>query len=91
MPNLSEFLYEIGIGIYMYYSDAKDSGKHHTPHVHIKYGNREIEYDIENLRTIKGSGEIKRNILKQIEKWIEKHQEELLEMWDTADIRRIKD
>ena len=60
-----------GIIISMYYLDNK---KHHTPHIHVKYQDKEAVISIPNGDVLEG--EIPSNKMKLVQAWIEIHQED---------------
>ena len=88
MPSLSNRLYNVGIVIYMYFQETQGQGKHHLPHIHVAYKDMEVVYDFVNMEIIEGDN-LKPQIKKILTKWIEDHQDELLEMWNTGDIKRL--
>ena len=68
-----------GIIISMYYLDTK---KHHLPHIHIKYQEKEAVISIPEGELIEGN--IPSNKMKLVVAWIEIHQDELMADWDLA-------
>lgn len=88
MPNLSNYLYRVGIIIYMYYQETQGQGKHHLPHVHITYKDNDTAYDFINMKEIDGDP-IKKSIKKEVEKWLDKNRDELLYMWNNGEIYKI--
>ena len=68
-----------GIIISMYYLDNK---KHHTPHIHVKYQDKEAVIEIPNGNLLEG--EIPSNKMKLVQAWIEIHQEDLMADWELA-------
>ena len=76
MPVISMFY---GVIVLMYYFDNR---KHHTPHIHLKYGDEEAVVSIPEGSVIEG--EISRNKLKLVEAWIEIHRDELMANWELA-------
>lgn len=74
MPIISQFY---GITISMYYNEEK--GKHHKPHIHIKYNNYKIIYDFEcNIL----EGVLPNKQKKLVEAWIIIHKIELIQLWN---------
>ena len=71
MPEISRFL---GIIIAMFYRD------HAPPHFHAIYGEYEITVEIESGVI---NGRFPRRALKLVLEWLELHQDELLENWQT--------
>lgn len=79
MPEISRFL---GIIIFMYFDE------HNPPHFHVKYNEHRAVMDIQSLNILAGYVPVKVRGL--VEEWAELHQQELLEMWNTKDFRKIK-
>ena len=73
MPIISQFY---GIVISMYYEE--DKGKHHKPHIHIRYNNEKAIFDFYGKIL---EGKIGNKQRKMIEAWIEIHKEELETLW----------
>jgi hypothetical protein len=76
MPTISMFY---GIIIYLYFFDNQ---KHHLPHIHAEYGEKEGVFLIETGELIDGDLPIKQK--KLVAAWIEIHKEELLANWKLA-------
>lgn len=76
MPVISMYY---GIIVLMYYFDNR---KHHTPHIHVKYGEEEAVVSIPEGGVIEGS--IRANKMKLVQAWIEIHREELMANWQLA-------
>ena len=74
MPIISQFY---GIVVTMYYHEEK--GKHHIPHIHIRYNNDKVIYDFE-CNIIEGNIPYKQKRI--IEAWIVIHREELITLWN---------
>lgn len=68
-----------GIVVMMYFFDNR---KHHMPHVHVKADGEEAVISIPDGDLIEGS--LRRNKLKLVQAWIEIHQAELIECWESA-------
>lgn len=68
-----------GIIVSMYYFDHQ---RHHLPHIHLRYQEKEAVLSIPDGRLLEG--EIPKNKMKLALAWIEIHQEELLANWDLA-------
>lgn len=75
MPELSRFN---NIKIYMYFSD---NDKHQKPHIHIKYGEKEMVLGIDGTKL---SGHIPPKQLRKVRKWVKIHEEELYDTWNKA-------
>ena len=73
MPIISQFY-----GIVVTMNDEL-KGKHHTPHIHIRYNNYKVVYDF-NCNIIEGRIPYKQK--KMIEAWIVIHKEELITLWN---------
>lgn len=76
MPIVSMFY---GILVYMYF---EDSDRHNLPHIHAKYAEFEAVLSIPDARLLAGDMPAKK--LKQLEVWIDLHQEELMGNWELA-------
>ena len=76
MPVLSMFY---GIIIYMYFQDNE---KHHIPHIHARYQNKEAVFSILDGSLI--DGEIPYKKINLVKAWITIHEEELMANWDLA-------
>jgi hypothetical protein len=64
MPVISRFL---GLAIYMYWND------HNPPHIHVIYGDYELQLNIESFEVIQG--ELPPNKLNKLVKWCRLNQE----------------
>lgn len=72
MPVISQFF---GIIIQMFFNE---NGKHHKPHIHVRYNEYEVVYDF------KGNileGNLPNKQKKLVEAWILIHQEDLQSLW----------
>lgn len=74
MPIISQFY---GIVVSMYFDEK--NGKHHIPHIHVRYNNYKIVYDFESNIL---SGDIPYKQKKMVEAWILIHKEELVTLWN---------
>ncbi len=70
MPEISRFL---GIVIMMFAPD------HNPPHVHVRYGDYEV---LINLTDGEVKGTMPKHILKTVFRWMEMHEDELMENWN---------
>ncbi len=68
-----------GLIVSMYYLDNK---RHHLPHIHVKYQDKESVFAIETGDLLEGI--LPGNKRKLIEAWIEIHKEELMADWTLA-------
>lgn len=68
-----------GIIVSMYYFDTK---KHHLPHIHVSYADKEAVLQIPEGNLLEGS--LPANKMRLMLAWIEIHQEELMADWDLA-------
>ena len=78
MPQISRFF---GIVIYMYYDD------HPPPHFHAKYGNREVQININDLSVINGS--LPARALGLVIEWASQHKDEIKSNWDLVSSMNI--
>ena len=68
-----------GIIISMYFFDSR---RHHKPHIHVKYQEREAVIEIPGGEILEGA--IPSGKMKLVEAWIEIHKDELMADWDLA-------
>lgn len=81
MPTISKFY---GITIKMYFIQSE----HIPPHIHAFYNEYVSVININNLEEIEGNLPIK--ALKIVREWLKINKEELLQMWNTQEFKRIK-
>jgi len=62
--------------------------EHGFPHIHAMYGENEAVFKIEDSTMLKGF--LKPKQRKIVERFIKEYKEELLNMWNKQEIRRIK-
>lgn len=79
MPELCRFQ---GIIITMYFNE------HNPPHFHAEYNGVETLFDLVQGVFIKGALPSRQSRL--VLAWYELHKEELMEMWETKEFRKIK-
>ncbi|BAP57327.1 hypothetical protein THII_3030 [Thioploca ingrica] len=72
MPEIARFY---GIIIKLFFSD------HPPPHFHAIYGEYNAIFNIEILEMIEG--DLPNRAIKMVLEWASRHQQELLEMWNT--------
>jgi len=68
-----------GLIVSMYYLDNK---RHHLPHIHVRYQEKEAVFLIETGEILEG--ELPGNKRKLVEAWIEIHHEDLIADWSLA-------
>jgi hypothetical protein len=76
MPTISMFY---GILVTMYY---EDTGRHHTPHIHVRYQGKKASIALEDGTVLAGDFPAKQ--LRMVQVWIDLHQDELLADWEMA-------
>jgi hypothetical protein len=81
MPEICRFY---GIVIRMFLIDWE----HPPRHIHVKYGEHVAIMELENLNII--DGRIPKRCRQLVREWAELHQQDLIEMWDTQQFRRIE-
>lgn len=81
MPVLSRFY---GIIIRMYFQQSE----HNPPHIHAIYGENVAAIDFQKKKIIEG--ELPKKALELVIEWISIHEEELKEIWDTQNFKKIK-
>ncbi len=80
MPTLSSFY---GIVIKMYFQQSE----HNPPHFHAIYGEFMGSIDIQTGKLIEG--DLPDRALKLILEWLDIHKNELIEMWNTQEFKKI--
>jgi hypothetical protein len=68
-----------GLIVSMYYLDNK---RHHLPHIHVKYQEKEAVFSIDSGEILEG--ELPPNKRKLVEAWIEIHKEDPFADWSLA-------
>ena len=76
MPAISMFY---GILVTMYY---EDTGRHHTPHIHVRYQGKKASIALEDGTVLAGDFPAKQ--LRMVQVWIDLHKDELLADWEMA-------
>lgn len=76
MPRISEFF---GIFVYMYFHDVQ---QHHTPHVHVRYGEYKAVFSIETGERL--AGRLGPRQTKRVQNWIAARKIALEENWQRA-------
>ncbi len=76
MPAIAMFY---GLIVYMFFKDNK---KHHTPHIHVEYGEQEVVVEIPSGKVL--GGKIPRAKMKLLQAWIVLHKDELMADWKLA-------
>jgi len=79
MPEICRFL---GIVISMYFDE------HNPPHFHVRYNEYRAVMDIRTLNILAGS--LPARVRGLVEEWTEKHQDELLSMWESKDFHKVE-
>lgn len=80
MPVISRFY---GMIIKMFFF----SSEHNPPHIHVLYGEYMGIIDIKTCEMI--IGDLPNKAYNIAREWIEIHQKELIEMWETQDIHSL--
>ena len=80
MPVISRFY---GMIIKMFFL----ASEHNPPHIHVVYGEYIGVIDIRTLQMLQG--DLPNKALKIVQEWTQIHQESLLEMWETQDIKPL--
>jgi hypothetical protein len=62
-------------------------GGHNPPHVHASYSGTEGFFDIRTGEQVKG--DMRGRSLQLIAEWIEIHREELLQMWESQEFKKL--
>lgn len=80
MPILSNFY---GIIIKMYFQQSE----HNPPHIHAVYGEYIGSIDIQTGELIEG--DLPNRALKLVQEWTKVHKNELLNIWNTQEFKKI--
>ena len=80
MPVISRFY---GMVIKMFFL----ASEHNPPHIHVLYGEYMGVIDIHTNKMIQG--DLPDKALKIAQEWTSIHQQELLKMWETQDIKQL--
>ena len=80
MPLLSSFY---GIIIKMYFQQSE----HNPPHIHAIYGEYTGSINIKSGELIEG--DLPDRALRLIQEWLSIHKEELLDIWNTQEFKKI--
>lgn len=83
MPILARFY---GIIIRMYFRQSE----HNPPHIHVIYQDITFSITIKDMKIIDGDMNPPSRALSMVKEWIELHQTELLNMWETQDIHQLE-
>ena len=75
-PTISMF-YGILVSIFF-----EESGRHHLPHIHVRYSGEKAAVAIEDGRILAGDFPAKQ--LRMVHAWIEIHKDELFADWELA-------
>jgi len=78
MPEIARFY---GIIIKMYFSD------HLPSHFHAIYGENNGIFELNSLEMIEG--DLPNRAIKLVKEWAEQYKNELLEMWNTQDFKKL--
>ena len=81
MPVISKFY---GMTIKMYFLSKENN----PPHIHVIYGDYMSSININNLKVIQG--DLPEKALKLVLEWIKIHKEEILEMWEKQEFKKIE-
>lgn len=80
MPILSQFY---GIIIKMYFQQSE----HNPPHIHVTHSGDMAEFSIKTGQVLEGKLPPKETAMVKI--WLSLHRNELLEIWNTQDFKKI--
>jgi hypothetical protein len=78
MPEICRFL---GIVITMYFDE------HNPPHFHVRYNEYRAAMSINDLNVI--AGLLPAKVRGLVQEWAEKNKDELLDIWETGEFRKI--
>ena len=80
MPEITRFY---GIVIKMFFKPKE----HEPSHIHAIYGEYVGEINIKTMEMIEG--DLPKKALELVKEWLEIHQDELQEMWEKQNIRKL--
>ncbi len=80
MPILSNFY---GILIKMYFQQAE----HNPPHIHAIYGEYMGAIDIQTGELLEG--DLPNRALKLVQEWLQVHRQDVLNIWNTQQFKKI--
>lgn len=80
MPVISRFY---GMVVKMFFL----ASEHNPPHIHVVYGEYVGIIDIRTIQMLQG--DLPNKALNIVQEWVQIHQNELLEMWQTQDIKPL--
>lgn len=80
MPEISRFY---GIVIKMFFKPKE----HEPSHIHALYGENVGIFDLKTLEMTEG--DLPRKAQELVGEWLSEHQEELLAMWESQNIRKL--
>lgn len=80
MPVISRFY---GMIVKMFFL----ASEHNPPHIHVLYGEYMGVIDIRTNKMLQG--DLPDKALKIVQEWTSIHQQELLKMWETQDIKQL--
>ena len=81
MPIISKFY---GIIIKIYFAQ----NEHNPPHIHAIYEEYMSAINIETLEVLEG--DLPDKALRLVREWMEKNKEEIMNIWNTQNFRKIK-
>lgn len=80
MPEISRFY---GIVIKMFFKPKE----HEPSHIHALYGEYVGIFDLRSMEM--AEGDLPKKAQELIKEWLEKHQFDLLEMWETQKLKKL--
>ena len=80
MPEITRFY---GIVIKMFFKPKE----HEPSHIHALYGEYMGEFNVQTLEMIQG--DLPKKAQELVTEWLEKHQQELQQMWDSQKIGKL--
>ena len=80
MPEISRFY---GIVIKMFFKPKE----HEPSHIHALYGEYVGIFDLQSMKMIEG--DLPRKAQELVKEWLSKNHDELIEMWETQNIRKL--
>jgi hypothetical protein len=80
MPTISRFY---GLSVKMYFK----GNEHNPPHIHVLYGEYMGALNIKTQEMLEG--DLPAKALELAKEWVKKYEAELLDIWNTQNIRKL--
>lgn len=81
MPIISVFY---GLIIKMFFAESE----HNPPHIHVVYGEMNAVFNIKTGQLMEG--DLPPRAMGMVKDWIQLHQKELIDIWETQEFRKVQ-